>query len=277
MVLLAAAFLFALAFMLCHDLVSQIYVALLERFGKNTMEYGILGTCLTGIVVFLGLVFRVRERRGPLLAWGGLCAALMLATNRFFICTNVEWIHFFQYALFAMLLRLAVRDDAIVLMTSLWVGALDEFIQFASNPFYTNYLDFNDMALNLVGAFLGLYLSALLGLRGGDGPGLKRPMSLMNRAVGGGVLLLGLWGLLTKSIIPVYLLEHPESTFQELEGRTRFILSFSVHDEFWVATAQGRTYHIMDLGEWMVLGPLLSLVMLLFLRVMKKRLDLSQA
>lgn len=72
---------------------------------------------------------------------------------------NIEAIHFFQYAIFAILCYPLVKNYTLTLIYTTIAGAIDEAYQFYYlAPEKTKYYDFNDVIINLVGAVFGLIL-----------------------------------------------------------------------------------------------------------------------
>jgi hypothetical protein len=92
-----------------------------------------------------------------------LVVALMYVADHYLIVNNIERIHFPQYAMLALLLGLSLRNEMLIFFVTTFAGFVDEFLQFAMDPMKTNYLDFNDIVLNILGAAAGVVL--LMGLR----------------------------------------------------------------------------------------------------------------
>jgi len=76
---------------------------------------------------------------------------------------NIEFVHFVQYAVFAMLCFPLTLSYTQTLIWSTLAGALDEAYQyFYLSPDRTNYYDFNDVIINLVGAAFGLIIIKII-------------------------------------------------------------------------------------------------------------------
>lgn len=89
----------------------------------------------------------------------------VLLTNRFLLFHPNEYTHYPQYAILAVLLALCIDSDrskipwARILFWTTTLGVLDEMNQyFFLCKTYGDYLDFNDMFMNLQGAQAGLLL-----------------------------------------------------------------------------------------------------------------------
>jgi len=94
-----------------------------------------------------------------------LLFAFIFVINQYFLATPIENIHFFQYAIIAYFLLIAFKQLKVnyLLSKSLFIvtvlGVIDEFMQyFYITRSYSNYLDFNDFWLNMLGAIAGLLL-----------------------------------------------------------------------------------------------------------------------
>lgn len=249
---------------------------------------------------------------------------LMYATDHFLIVNNIERIHYPQYAVLALLLGLSLREEMLVFFVTIFAGFVDEFLQYAMDPMKTNYLDFNDIVLNVLGAMVGIVL--LMGLRKplqntGERklnreerkesakheirdwrktfrisrrslrPCLPRNASVRGRldstsapsgttryeavfekvfrlsmAVGAIVVLVaGLFGRIAM------LVEQKEgrSVTEVINGKLSFIMSFERHDKFWIKSYFGKLFHVLGVGEGLLLITLLSLGMYAAVRWIK--------
>lgn len=84
---------------------------------------------------------------------------LAVASWYFLFVFNVEAIHFLQYMLLAILMFPIFRRYGETLFWCTIMGAVDEAYQyFILSPNRTNYYDFNDIILDLIGAAFGLIL-----------------------------------------------------------------------------------------------------------------------
>lgn len=141
-----------------HDFVSQLYGKVIKGFDRETMESFIFwGALLSGVA---GFVWIVACRRGSWLFWAeGFALGIMLwISSAMLICTNVESVHYPQYAILGYLMRSLIDGDMSALLACNFVGMGDELVQYVLNPHYTKYLDFNDMVLNLIGVMAGIIL-----------------------------------------------------------------------------------------------------------------------
>jgi VanZ family protein len=269
---LAAAYLAATA--LGHDAVSRAYGAVFALFGRAAMEQGLHAASLLAALALAATGVSLWRRRGhalppaPAYALAWLVAALLLAAaDALLISTNVERVHYPQYALLALLLRWAWRDDLFVLVCCTLGGVLDELLQYVLMPHYTRYLDFNDFVLNLLGAALGLLLFPLLfGERGRPVPAAAR-RGLLGGAAAVLLLAAAAWagGLLVAFAPPR---GDACPVFAMVDGLPRMTLSFVRPEGFWSRTGFGRAYHILTpVQGLLVLGGLLHLWRAVFARL----------
>jgi len=76
---------------------------------------------------------------------------------------NIEFVHFVQYAVFAILCFPLTLSYSQTLIWATLAGALDEAYQyFYLAPDRTNYYDFNDVIINLIGAAFGLIIIKII-------------------------------------------------------------------------------------------------------------------
>lgn len=125
---------------------------------------------LGGLGLALGLVRLARAQPDPArrLAWVGQVLAWLAAfwaVDRWLTFSLAEWIHLPQYALLAVLLARAWDPDrqawprARLMLLATGVGAFDELLQYLwTTASYSHYLDFNDILVNALAAWLGLLL-----------------------------------------------------------------------------------------------------------------------
>lgn len=99
-----------------------------------------------------------------LAAWAAWLAAV-IAADRYLIYSFPEYLHYPQYALLAFLIARFHDPDrtvfviGLVLLTVTLLGIADEVLQYTWITIsYSNYLDFNDFLLNLLGGAAGLML-----------------------------------------------------------------------------------------------------------------------
>jgi len=88
---------------------------------------------------------------------------LISAADSSLIVNNMERVHFPQYAALALLIGLSLRSEMLIFFVASFAGFVDEFLQYVMDPMKTNYLDFNDILFNTLGAAAGVVL--LMGLR----------------------------------------------------------------------------------------------------------------
>ena len=119
------------------------------------------------LILTVALAIRVaRVHRGQAVKHFGVglvLLALMFAADRYLIVNNIERVHFPQYAVLALLLGLSLRGEILIFFVTTFAGFVDEFLQYVMDPMKTNYLDFNDIVFNLLGAAAGVVL--LMGIR----------------------------------------------------------------------------------------------------------------
>jgi len=233
-----------------HESVSLLYLEIFKRFGRSTMETSMhLGSTVMGVAVLGACLFVLNRRKRLslqiLLLWAGMALCIILA-DVFFVVTNIERIHYIQYALLSILIRTIVSDDYFALFLTVLAGIADEAVQYLWAPEYTRYLDFNDFVFNLLGGLLGilLYLTFFSENRPVS-RGLVRTKVAVYGAVGLVLALLcaAMWA---GRIIPCDPRDKGFHVIDKREGRTVFVLSFVKHPDFWSVTDYGTRYHVLS-------------------------------
>ena len=159
---LAICFAFYLLVTLPHEQVGVGITAIFKGVSRKNYDLTILSICVVLLLIFGAFLFsKLRELKKPLIPLGffSLCILLMILSLNLLIIVNIEIIHFIQYALMAILLFPLCRNFLATLSLVTLLGAIDEAYQYYYlSPQRTNYYDFNDVILNLLGAALGLTL-----------------------------------------------------------------------------------------------------------------------
>ena len=175
---------------------------------------------------------------------------LMYLSDRYLIVNNIERIHFPQYAVLAMLLRLSLPNHVLIFFVTCFAGLFAEFLQFVMNPSRTNYLDFNDIVLNILGAALGVaFLLALRRPAIVERTTYEKRFKLVFLLSMAGMALIVFTALALGRI--VMLVEHVEqrSVFDIVDDKLSFILSFERHDQFWQKSYCGKVFHVLSPAE----------------------------
>jgi len=241
-----------------HQWISDLYTKIFNHFGRTKMEtYDHYISIL--LAIFLIVLFslfsplkQLKERWKRIFFLWGIGLGMAILADKILICTNIERIHFFQYAFLAIIIRSVLQDDFSALWITSYAGILDEVINYIWHPQFTKYLDFNDFILNFIGAFLGIAFFATF-------CDSHYPSSITYHShfvykakkfvclTGIVFVVLFFGGILTKHLI----LYHPPTNneflvLQRLQGRYTFILSFIKPNNFWTVTSYGRKYHILS-------------------------------
>lgn len=140
-----------------HKSISNLCDALFVRFGRGPYEWGsmmaigaLCAAAGTAVILHRAAELRAPRSVGSLL---GL-AALTYAAQQFLLVSNIELIHFPQFALIAGLLIVAGLPPELAWLGGVTAGIIDETYQhlvvYAGMP--NVYWDVNDMLLNAIGA-----------------------------------------------------------------------------------------------------------------------------
>ena len=131
---------------------------------EGRQQYNVLAISIALIILIAALYYFFKALRTvtdrtkilSLMVFNILLAAIIV---RFLFVVNIEFIHFPQYAVFAILIFPIIGNYQSTLIWTTLFGMLDEAYQyFYLAPKDTSYYDFNDVLTNLVGAVFGLLL-----------------------------------------------------------------------------------------------------------------------
>ena len=242
---------------LLHEEVSMAADWARITLGIGTYHMIITLIGVSAILAITGRLYRaiVREgsRRGPILFYWGLTVTLAALSYNTLMVTNIEAIHFPQYAFLALAVFSLAGSygETVTILTAL--GALDEAYQYFVFKNWT-YYDFNDVILNLIGAALGVVVvwtvlqeePAVTGHRPDGLPDLlKSPVYRTGAALVGTSLAFYASGLIGA---------YPGAD----SSHALFLLNKKgPAADFWVNLKWGKTYHIVTPAQGLVLSLIL--------------------
>jgi len=151
---------FFLLVTLPHEFVGVSVAAVFKGVSRKTYDLTILCLGLLILLLFISVFYRqIRKLQNPFIpiSFFSLCIILMIVSLHSLIIVNIEIIHFIQYALMAVLIFPLLKNFLSTLIFVTLLGSIDEAYQYYFlSPDRTNYYDFNDVILNLLGAAIGL-------------------------------------------------------------------------------------------------------------------------
>lgn len=148
----------------------KLGVAIFNAFKNHSRdEYNMI--IIVGFIVFSTtvLAFLAKEvlqspAKNRILAYSILQFILISISFYYLIIVNIECIHFIQYAVFAILAYSLVEKYQDIILLTLIAAIFDEAYQyFYLSPQRTNYYDFNDIVLDLIGAGSGIIILYIYG------------------------------------------------------------------------------------------------------------------
>ncbi len=244
---------YLLSFFGHEDFSNHIYAPLRELTGHVAMEY----ICAIGIgFIMLFMVFAIRRTAylESKLEWGRwlLIVVLILISSSTLMVTNIEIIHFFQYAALLVLLRLCGLAELSAYIFAFLTSLCDEGRQYFLFPRFTGYFDWNDIFINNIGIVLGILMVRKAATK----------RSHFARAITATCVVTGLcilvW-LLSYIFTGTLLLNAPLSpgstptAFPLIDGVQYMALSLKEATQpFWQELARGRMYHMFGVIEGFV-------------------------
>jgi len=147
-----------------HEEVGQFLTKTLDeplgraKYNQIILSLGILGTIGYLLLNRIGIK-KYPKRLKTVLAYLIITFIFILITFKYLMVVNVEMIHLVQYGLLSLLLFPLFSNFGETLFFTIGLGALDEAYQYwVLTPFSTDYYDFNDLIINLLGGALGVIL-----------------------------------------------------------------------------------------------------------------------
>jgi len=135
------------------------------RYNQLVLFFGIVGAIAYLILNGIGIK-KYPKRRKSVSLYLVFTFTFIFIAFKFLMVVNVEMIHLVQYGLLTLLLFPLFYNFGNALFFAIVLGALDEAYQYwVLTPLSTDYYDFNDVIINLLGAALGLILLYSNGLQ----------------------------------------------------------------------------------------------------------------
>ena len=150
-----------------HEWVGKLTVLVFGQLSRS--HYNLLIASITLVIIIVGSVFLFRKLKhgaySKLWTFYLIANAILVALCFYFLfVVNIEVVHFPQYAVFAILCFPLFKNTVTTLTISTFAGALDELYQYVIlTPHTSNYFDFNDVVIDLIGAAIGLLILRIMG------------------------------------------------------------------------------------------------------------------
>ena len=228
---------------------------------NNTLEgrqtYNAIAISVAAFLLILLLYFFIKNTKDKIdkrTIWFYMALNIVLAilVIELLFVVNIEFIHYPQYALFAILSFPLIQNYHQTLIWSTLAGVMDEAYQyFYLSPKDTWYYDFNDIITNLIGVIFGLLILRSLGTKEHKWPTFYRSPAFI--------------GVLTLLIIVIVL---DATTFFSIypNDDAQFQLLRKWPDGFWSRARPKIIYHVtlplegslITIGLWVVyskIGP----------------------
>lgn len=149
-----------------HEEIGLLISSIFSPYTLDSYNRVILIFVACAIIIYLFIVFKLFKEISYQAVFGFYAINFVLAILCFKILfvLNIEAIHFLQYGIFALLCFPLLRNYSLTLVYTTIAGSIDEAYQFYYlAPERTEYYDFNDVIINLIGGVFGLLI--IRGLR----------------------------------------------------------------------------------------------------------------
>lgn len=237
---------FYIATVLPHEVVGTMIGSFFEDAGRAVYDRTMLIMLSIGVLFFSVFIIRSlirhpeRRVKGVIYMLATLLGCLI--SMKYLIVINVEAIHFLQYALLSMLVFLLVRRYDYTIWIILLMAFFDESYQhFFLTPNRFQYLDFNDIFLDLVGGGFGLTTLFCLNKQGNE----------PNKKIRNGIFFV--YGALVVSAIVLY----ATGTMRIWPGEGGALAPIQIYqkelDGFWTVVRKVNRFHIMRPLEGLII------------------------
>lgn len=222
-----------------------------QPYGRDTYNLIVLVLGLASILGYLGILWNGAKQlnTGKKRLWISFALTLLFIIISFnvLLVVNVEIIHFVQYAFLALLLFPLLNNYRDTLFYATILAVIDEGYQyFYLAPLRTDYFDFNDIIIDLIGAAMGLFLYWASGIRS-----IKSERKWFQTAT-----FIGFAVLTTVTII-AYL--SGQLAVYPVEGGTNppILLIRKIQESFWTIIHPNVKFHVVQpLEGLLILGGL---------------------
>lgn len=244
-----AAACYALLIIFSHEGIQQVVRGWYESFTRERVNTWVhVGMAALGVLL-IRLVWRALKPprdRGFKVVYLLVTIGLMAGSWRWLFYTDVEVVHFPQFAVLAVLIFPIVRCHWRTMFYTTFIGVVDEAVQFyVYNP-WPVHLDFNDMIYNQIGAGLGCIL---VWLAGGNMLVRSRPAV---RWIGESLRMPPVWLTLAVGLLCTGLYLAGEMTLDPLPGdvKPRFVVRRQGPSRtYWKDAGFGRKFHDLTVPE----------------------------
>ncbi len=224
-----------------HEKIGLWISSLFNSATRNQYNNTILSLFIFIVIVCLYFIkpyFNRHPNKSKALILLGVQVLFGFGCFYYLMIVNIEMIHIIQYAIFAMIAYPLIQNSFGVLLFTTLAGAIDEAYQyFYLSPERTDYYDFNDVIINMVGASTGLLIIYVFF------PLLDKTKKWNSSLF----LLYGLIGVLIYFAITFdYLWVYPTENSVHLYTFVR-----EINPDFWTFLPSGIVYHVIKPLEGM--------------------------
>ena len=257
---------FYLLVTLPHEQVGVLIAGIFK--GMPRPKYDLIILCLATaiftcyIIPLLRNIFRNQDKN-LILFFLTITVALTILSINTILIVNIELIHFIQYAALAILVFPFTLRYTDTLFWVTFLSAIDEAYQYwFISPERTNYYDFNDVVINMLGVVFGLIMIRTSQRAHEISIDYKRPIYKNSIVIGLGIMTVTILLLFVTNIMDVY----PNA----VDPQAPMLLIKKVETTFWSVIHPQITYHIIRPFEGLVI---LVMLYIFYLPLWRKRIS----
>ena len=219
--------------------------------GMPRPKYDLIILCMASVIFLFYFIPLIRgifknQDRNLILFFLTITVGLTILSINTILIVNIELIHFIQYAALAILFfPLTLRyTDTIFWVT--FLSALDEAYQYwFISPERTNYYDFNDVIINMLGVVFGLIMIRTSQRIHDLSINTSRSLFKNSMVIGSIAMVVITAILFATNIMDLY--PNPQ------DPQAPMLLIKKIESSFWSVIHPNITYHIVRPGEGLVI------------------------
>lgn len=240
---------YSLLIIFSHEWIQQTVRGWYGTFTRDRVNTWVHAGMVVLVVFFARFLWRALTRppdRAIKCVFLALTFGLMAGSWKWLFYTDVEVVHYPQYAILAMLIFPLARCHWRTVFYATFIGFVDEVVQFyVYNP-WPVHLDFNDMFYNQIGAGLGCVMIWLAGGNVLVRPRLRQPLTA-------NILKLPpVWLVLMVAVVCTVLTLRGQMTLDppSIGPKPRFVVRRQGPSRtYWKDNGFGKTFHDLTIPE----------------------------
>ena len=149
-----------------HEEVGKSITYIFSAFTRDTYNLIIAVLVASTLILLSYYLFpkvKIHKERPTILIFTGITLIFILLCFNILFVNNIEAIHFLQYAIFSIICFKLTKNYTRTILIGALAGFFDELYQYmVLAPDTSDYFDFNDVVINIIGTGIGLIICKIL-------------------------------------------------------------------------------------------------------------------